>query len=303
MPLAPIALFVYNRPEHTRRTVEALQRNRLADASDLYVFSDAPRNAGAIEAVAQVRGHVAELRGFRSVRVISREQNLGLAGSVIAGVSELCESSGSVIVIEDDIVTGPDFLGFLNEGLDRYRDVPRVFSVGGLSFDIEVGQDYAYDAYFSYRSASCGWATWADRWRRADWGMSDYPQFVRDRRLRCAFSRGGRDLPRMLDLQMGGHIDSWSIRWDYAHFQHDGLALLPVEPRLQHIGDDGSGVHVRRARRVAVPLRSFPTAPDFYRLPDVVAVEPVLAKQVRDRFRLPAWRRFARQVAEHLGIK
>src|SRR5437879_4595151 len=118
MKTAPIALFAYNRPEHTRRTVEALRRNDLAAESDLFIFSDGAPTPEAAESVQKVRNYAGSIEGFRSVHIIARERNFGLAESIVGGVTKVCSEVGRVIVLEDDLVTSPHFLRFMNEALD-----------------------------------------------------------------------------------------------------------------------------------------------------------------------------------------
>jgi hypothetical protein len=240
---APIVLFIYDRPEHTRRTLEALAANEGAGASDLFVYSDGPKTPDRADSVRAVREYLKSVTGFASVTVVEREQNLGLANSVIAGVTEALERSPSVVVMEDDLLTASDFLPFVNAALDTYEHRPDVFSVTGYNYPFELPPDYPADAYLSYRGSSWGWGTWRDRWSQVDWSVADYDEFVRDPRAQELFRRGGDDLPGMLESQMTGRLDSWSIRFDYAHYKHGAFCLHPVVSRVQNIGFDGSGVH------------------------------------------------------------
>src|SRR5579859_6231003 len=105
--LAPIALFVYNRPEHTRRTISYLQKNLLADESRLFIFSDGPKNEADKAKVDEVRRIVKDLTGFKSVKVTERNDNLGLANSIISGVTKLVNEYDKVIVFEDDLLSSP----------------------------------------------------------------------------------------------------------------------------------------------------------------------------------------------------
>ena len=241
--LAPIVLFAYNRPWHTRRTVEALQKNVLAEECDLFVFSDAPKKPEATTSVNETRSYVRTLSGFRSVNIVEREQNLGLANSIISGVTEVFSKYDRVIVLEDDLLTAPCFLTFMNKALDRYPCEQSIFSVSGFNFTIGRPARYPFDAFLSYRSMSWGWGTWKDRWERADWDVKDYPSFQVDPNIRKKLNRGGEDLSEMLALQMKGKLDSWSIRWDYVHSKHDAMALMPIKSMVFNIGFDGSGVH------------------------------------------------------------
>ena len=165
MTTFPIILFTYNRPDHTRLTVESLRRNTGAAESDLYIFCDGPKNDQHTEKVRDVRQYLRRIEGFKSVNMVERDANLGLAKSIIAGTSQVLEKHAACIVLEDDMLSAPTFLLFMNEALRAYRDRDDIFSVTGYNYPLEIPPDYPYDAYLSYRGSSWGWGTWADRWR------------------------------------------------------------------------------------------------------------------------------------------
>ena len=119
--LAPIVLFVYNRPWHTAQTLEALKKNYLALNSDLFIFSDGPKNEQAKEKVFEVRKLLKTVTGFKKITIIEKETNIGLANSVINGVTEIINEYRKIIVIEDDIITAPYFLKYMNNALDLYE--------------------------------------------------------------------------------------------------------------------------------------------------------------------------------------
>lgn len=244
--LAPVVIFVYARPEHTQKTIEALAKNHGADETEVYIYSDAAKNEKAIENVKLVREYIdtlPERQYFKSVKIIKAQSNKGLANSVISGVSEIIEQYGKVIVVEDDLVSSPDFLEYMNDALEYYEKDNEIWSISGYTFQIDTPKDYKSDVYLSYRGCSWGWATWKDRWEKVDWNVSDYNRFKINKKLRKKFNRGGRDMANMLDLQMQGKIDSWAIRWCYAQFQFDMLTVYPVVSRIKNIGLDGTGTH------------------------------------------------------------
>ena len=152
MSLAPIALFVYNRQWHTRQTVESLGRNHLARESDLYVFSDGPKDAAATDTVREVREYIRAVSGFKSMSIIERERNFGLANSIIDGVTRLCDERGRVIVLEDDLVTSRYFLQFMNVALEKYQYDERVMHVSGYMFPVENGDGLPESCF--YRATS-----------------------------------------------------------------------------------------------------------------------------------------------------
>jgi Glycosyl transferase family 2 len=240
---APIVLFTYDRPGHARQTIEALAANEGAGDSDLFVYSDGPKTADRDDSVRDVREYLSSVTGFKSVTVIEREENLGLAKSVIMGVTEALTRSPSVIVMEDDLLTAKTFLAFVNAALSTYERRADIFSITGYNYPLRFPASYREDAYLSYRGSSWGWGTWRDRWKQVDWSVGDYADFVKDTRAQALFRRGGDDLPQMLEMQMSGQLDSWSIRFDYAHSKHDAFCVHPVVSRVQNFGFDGSGVH------------------------------------------------------------
>lgn len=244
--LAPIVVFVYNRPKHTKKTIEALANNYLAKESELFIFSDGPKNEESEVKVKLVREYtdsLPEKKMFKSVRIIKAGTNKGLANSVISGVSEIIGQYGKVIVLEDDLISSRDFLQYMNDALDYYENNKKIWSISGYNLPIKIPSDYKSDIYFSYRGCSWGWATWKDRWEKVDWKVSDYNEFKKDKDLRKKLNRGGRDMANMLDSQMQGKIDSWAIRWCYTQSKLDMLTVYPVVSRIKNIGLDGTGTH------------------------------------------------------------
>ena len=158
---APIVLFVYNRPGHTKQVLEALQNNKGAKESPLVVYSDAAStNEDAIR-VQEVRSYIQGVRGFSSVTLIEREKNYGLSRSIIEGVSEVLSKHPSVIVLEDDLVTSPYFLSYMNQGLQLYEKEEKVISLHGYMYPVKA----RLPETFFLRGADCwGWATWRRGW-------------------------------------------------------------------------------------------------------------------------------------------
>jgi hypothetical protein len=242
MNYAPIALFVYNRPWHTKKGIEALLLNAEASKSPLYIFSDASRNESENNAVAEVRSYVHKITGFKSVTVIERETNFGLARSIIDGVTRLCDEYGRVIVLEDDLVTSPHFLSYMNAGLIRYEHEDRVMQIAGYMFPVDL--NIKEDALFLPFISSWGWATWQRSWQNFDASAKGYEKLVGDRGLMNKFDLDGHyRYFKMLKAQQQGKSESWAIRWYLSVFLLNGLALYPKQTLVRNFGFDGSGVN------------------------------------------------------------
>ena len=249
---APIVLFVYNRPLHTRQTVEALRRNILADQSDLFIYSDGPRYPENRPAVDAVRRYIETIDGFNAVTIVRRDNNMGLSGSVIAGVSEILLHHDRVIVLEDDLVTSVNFLGYMNRALNYFARFANIFSVTAYNYPnrlLPIPSTYPYDVYFNMRAHSWGWGTWKSKWDQADWEVKSFHRFIRAPSQINKFNQGGDDLTFLLLKQMLGKIDSWAIRWCFTHFLAHALSVYPVQSLVDNIGHDGSGMHTAKDRK------------------------------------------------------
>lgn len=252
--LAPIVLFVYNRPEHTRRTIESLLNNTLVSKSTLLIFSDGAKNDNDIKKVDSVRDYIKTIKGFNRTEIVLREKNFGLANSVISGVTEIFKSFDKLIVMEDDMISSPYFLKYMNELLLLFETDPRIYSVTGYTFPIRIPENYNFQLYLSARSSSWGWGTWKNRWEKADWEIKDFQSFINDKSRVKSFNEWGDDLTRMLKNSILGKVDSWSVKWTYAHFINKAFCVYPVKSRIKNIGADKSGVHTSKTNKFDVEL-------------------------------------------------
>jgi hypothetical protein len=254
MKLAPIVLFTYKRLDTLQQTVEALQKNYLAVESDLYIFSDAGKIESDIVAVTQVRKYIQSMDGFKSITIYESQMNKGLATSIIEGVSRILQVHESVIVLEDDLVSTNNFLDYMNQSLESFKNEEDVFSISGFSFNLELNDKYIYDSYFLNRGWSWGWATWRDRWDKIDWEISDYNEFIKNRNAQKIFSEGGSDLNGMLKNQMRSNLDSWAIRWFYNQYKCKGLTIYPIKSKILNEGFGENATHTKGSSRRYMPV-------------------------------------------------
>jgi hypothetical protein len=248
MGLAPIALFVYDRPGHTKKTVEALLGNELAKDSDLIVYSDGPKDDRAKVPVGEVRNYLKSVKGFRSIRIVEKPKNEGLARSVISGVSETVNRFGKAIIMEDDIVTSPYFLKYMNDALNLYEREDAVMSICG--YRVPTGTILP-ETFFLRKTDSWGWATWKRRWDLFEPDGEKLLKAIIDNKSEGAFNLGGAfPAVQMLKDQIAGENDSWAVRWYASSILHNKLNLYPGESLVQNIGFDASGTHAGTTRGI-----------------------------------------------------
>ncbi len=256
MTTAPILLFVYNRPEHTKLTIEALRNNTLASESILYIYSDAARSEADTAKVNEVRKVIQSVDGFKEINIIERDKNWGLARSIIDGVTSVVNKYGRVIVLEDDLVTAPYFLQFMNDALETYRDEPRV----GHIYACEYTQNRALpDTYLIKFTGSWGWATWDRAWKKFNPDGQYLLNELQRRKLTRTFDFNGTyGYTRMLQRQVEGKNNSWAIRWNASLFLNDMLSLNAGKSLVRNIGFDGSGTHCGSDRLYDAILHTAP---------------------------------------------
>ncbi|PMM04232.1 sugar transferase [Vibrio breoganii] len=243
---APIIIFVYNRLSHTKQTIEALQKNQYAAQSDLFIYSDAPKNVDTEAQVQEVRNYISSVAGFRTIKIVERDINLGLAANIIDGVTEVVNQYGKIIVMEDDIVTSPAYLSFMNQALDLYEHDTKAWHISGWNYPIE--RDGLGDTFF-WRVMNCwGWATWADRWQYFDKNPRRLIE-TWNKQKRFHFDLDGSGIFwQQVTANASKEIDTWAIFWYASIYENSGLCLNPSHSFVKNIGNDGSGIHCDDSR-------------------------------------------------------
>lgn len=239
--LAPILLFVYNRPDHVQRGVASLQANAMAADSDLFIYSDAAKSNADQDAVLSVRQFIHSITGFRSVNIVERTENWGLARSIIDGVTTMTARYGRVIVLEDDLIVAPYFLQFMNDALEVYKDEPQVGHIQACDF---TKDPILPETFLIKWTGSWGWATWERAWKLFEPdGKKLLKQLEEQKLTRCFDFNGKYGFTRMLRRQIEGKNNSWAIRWNASLFLNDVLSLNVGRSLVQNEGFDGSGTN------------------------------------------------------------
>ena len=241
MSYAPILLFVYNRPEHTRRCIESLLKNSLASESHLFIYADGSKDSTQQEAVNEVRNYIRTIKGFKQITLMERSENWGLARNIIDGVTTQVNRYGKVIVLEDDLVVAPYFLQFMNEALEVYKDEPKVGHIQACDFTQDTTLP---DTFLIKWTGSWGWATWDRAWKHFNPNGNELLQGLEERKLTRIFDFNGKyGFTRMLRRQIEGKNNSWAIRWNASLFLKDILSLNVGRSLVQNEGFDGSGTN------------------------------------------------------------
>ena len=241
MTYAPILLFVYNRPEHTRRLISSLLQNQEAAESELFIYADQCKDIASAQSVQEVREYIHTITGFKRVNLIERTENWGLARNIIDGVTTQVNAYGRVIVLEDDLIVAPYFLRFMNDALEIYKDESRVGHIQACDF---THAPILPDTFLIKWTGSWGWATWARAWKHFNPDGTALLQELERKQLTRTFDFNGTyGFTRMLRRQTEGKNNSWAIRWNASLFLADILSLNVGKSLVQNTGFDGSGTN------------------------------------------------------------
>lgn len=277
---APVCLFAFNRPDHTALTLRALAASPLAERTALIAYLDGPRTQEEEQRVAETRKVIESQTGFASVTLHARDENAGLARSIQEGVTATMQSYGKAIVVEDDIVTSPAFLTYMNHALDRYQDDLRVWHIAGFNEDLPVLLEKRGAVF--WRFMSCwGWASWADRWQHFERDPEKLVHQFSDEEIHRFNLNGAENFWGQVLGNVTGELRTWAIFWYATIFQNDGLCLSPCQSFAENIGFDGSGTHCGPVDEVKAKVLCH----DFdLPLPDDVAEDAVALEALRAHF-------------------
>ena len=240
--LSPICLFLYNRPNHTRITLNKLQEAEGAKESHLFIFCDGPKEGATFEEkerIEEVRKIANGFSGFKKITVIKQSTNIGLANSIIQGVTKIVEEYGSVIVLEDDHLVHRDFLKYMNFYLEKFEKVERVMHITGFLRDSYL--QFFLPRIFFTRYMDCGsWATWSDRWKMLITDFNIIDEKLSDENFFNRFNFSKLDYHTYFEPNRNS-LKTWAIFWYFTIAYYNGLCIMPKYSYVKNIGNDGSG--------------------------------------------------------------
>lgn len=292
MTYAPIAVFAYNRPQHLQRLLQTLQACPECAQSPVTIYCDGarkPEDQSQIDATRVVAHQYAP----KHATIIERPANIGLAKSIITGVTENCDKYGRVIVLEDDLELSPQTLAYFNGALDHYKADERVVHISG--YTSPIAKDGIPPLFFHQETTCSGWATWARAWQHFNHDAAELLSRVAvDKATIKRFNIGnGAGYVDMLRAQIRGRINSWAIRWYASMFLRGGLSLFARQPLIRNAGHDGTGIHSLASNNYEVALSDEPQIFDW---PDAVVQDELAFTRsrrfwLRNNPPLTFWRR------------
>lgn len=278
MKLAPVIILVYARLDHTCETIEALKKNRLASETEVFIYSDYPKNKLYEEKVFKVRNYISKIKGFKKINYIYNKENKGIDIQTKDAVTEVLKKFGKVIVIEDDCITSNNFLDYMNQMLDKYEKKEEIAMIAGFKADYNFKRKIKEDIFFSDGVSSWGWGTWQNRWEKIDWNYYKNKKIFENRKEERKFKKDSGIAYNCLKIDP----TTWDITFNFWVFKNKKIVVYPVESKVKNIGVDGSGVHFKQKRLEFLP-NSFNINDKKVKfiIPEEIKLEIELIKEIR----------------------
>ena len=241
--LAPVVVFCYNRLDHIRLTIGSLKNNLLAKKTELYIFSDGPKNQKDFKIIKKVRKYLNGVKGFKKITIYHSEKNLGLRKSIVNGVSFILKKRKKVIVLEDDMVTSRYFISYMNDALNYYKNKKKIFHISSHShFQVTNPLDFQ-KIYFSKYMNCWGWGTWEDRWNKLTFNENKIKSFFKNKKVINDFDYESGLFWKQIESNFNRKTNTWAIFWYASIYMNKGLCVNPQISYTKNIGMDGTGMH------------------------------------------------------------
>ena len=295
-----IALFSYKRLDTLKKCIDALKKCPESSISELIIFSDAAASEEVANKVIAVREYIATITGFNSIKIISREKNLGVDYNLIEGLTYMKNQYDQFIVVEDDLIVEPNFITYLNEALDFYKDNKTIHTVSAFNWIENIPHDYPYDIYFTKRFWPWGWATWSDRMKNIDWEIEDKKEFLNSKKTQTEFNKWGSDRSMMLTNVIKGEIRTWDIQLDYHFFKENASHVFPVKSLVDNIGynpKDASHTFVYNRYKTSKRLKKI----NQFNFPSILEYNSEICKLFVQKNSIKA--RMVSRIFRYLGIR
>lgn len=253
----PVLLVIFNRPEKTRRVMDAL---RQVQPTQLFVAADGPRSERPddIEKCRLAREAATDIDWPCEVQTRFLEENVGCGMGVSSGITWFFEQVEHGIILEDDCLPHPHFFPFCAELFNRYAQDQRIMGINGLA--PYPTRTYPYDYHFSRRFRCWGWATWRRAWQHFSYACDAITEEDFLEMARAYYPHAFNREPWLRNFRRvkSGELKTWAFRYEIAQFAQSGLFIAPEKNLITNIGFDEEGTHTRCENPIFSQLETQP---------------------------------------------
>lgn len=281
-----VAVFCYKRAGKLKACVDALLKNPECPDMDIIFFSDGYKGEKDKEGVLEVRRYIDLLTGFRNVIKQFRPKNYSTGPNFEEGLKYLTNNYNQFIVVEDDLVVSPNYISYLMQSLEFYKEQKTIFCVTAFCFPLSLN-NYPYDTIIYKRFCSYGWAGWSDRIKDVIWDHKELNKLISNSfDFKNRLNAEGYDLFRMLKKQIKGDISTWDIQMQVHVAENRLKVVYPVISKVNNIGFDTESTNTFGIDYLKTPLDT--GVKRKFRFADENQIRPDLEKQIKKPYGLKA---------------
>jgi hypothetical protein len=244
--LAPIVLFTHDRPFHLRLVLESLLKNKLSQYSKLYIFYDLPIKKNKIQEYKKTLTFLKNIKGFLKIYIIKRNVNYGLKKNIVSGIDYISKKYTKFIVLEDDIVVNENFLDFMNQSLNYYKNEKKIWHINAWNYP-EFKINSKKTIFFDSLMNCWGWATWSDRWKNINFDEKKIIKNFNSEKIKKLNLDNKENFWHQFLENKNKNINTWAIFWYICISDNKGICLRPKKTFTKNIGiTDNSGVNSKK---------------------------------------------------------
>ncbi len=280
-----IGVFCYKRAAKLKASMEALLQNPECANLDIIFFADGYKGEKDKQGVLETRSYIDSLTRFRNVYKHYRDKNFSTGPNFHTGLSYLSSNYDRFIIVEDDLVVTPNYIKYLLDGLDFYKNEKSVFCVTGFAFPLKIGS-YPYDTIIANRFCSYGWASWSDRVKHVVWDKEGLQKIVNTSpNFKTRLNKEGMDLYRMVLKEIDGTISTWDIQMQVHVSENQFKVVYPIISKGTNIGFDQESTNTFGIDYLQTPQD--PGTKREFKFCPAGLIEPSLQKQLKRPYSLP----------------
>lgn len=278
---APVLLFVYKRIITLKKVIKSLNENELVYRNELYIFSDGPKNESEKIQIKKLRSYLIKIKGFKKVKIFARKKNIGLASNIIEGVSKIIKAKKKVIVIEDDLILSKNFLQYMNDNLEKYKNQKKVWHISGWNWNFNFPK-HKYDFFFMRYATCWGWATWKNRWQYFEKNPNKLIKSFNKSKIEKFNLDNSYNFWSQVIRNEKKIINTWAIFWYATIFVNKGLSINPVISQVRNIGNDSYSTNLKG--NITISKKIFKDyVPKKY--PKIVQEDKILLEIIKSKLR------------------
>lgn len=254
MKFSTILCFGFDRPMHLERMLNSLEKNHESIDSDVYICIDGPADGTDLEMHSKTVEVAKKNWNFKSTKLILREKNLDCRTNIINTITELFKTNDRLIILEDDLVLGPNFLSYMNAALHKYLNKKEMWCINGYSYpQLNFKSGSSVSKYVS----PWGWGTWSDRWEifvNEDYDKKNFISSLSENDRKKFNVENLYDWEDIIVKNELGKISAWDAYWYQAVFMNKGFTLYPNKSHIRNEGFDGTGMHCSSTNDWITPI-------------------------------------------------